>query len=157
MRHPLYLAANRCRGFSIFLAAYFLYVGTGYAFSVSEEGAEVRAGVFWSSDMEEAGQETQVGVGMASWYGGKFHGRKTASGERYNKGALTCASPTLPFGTILEVTNLENGKTAVVRVNDRGPYRKKRILDVSRAVAELLGFRHLGVTQVSYRIIETPP
>src|SRR5262245_20450682 len=82
---------------------------------------------FWQQDLEDRETQGPREVGLASWYGGKFHGRKTASGERYNKHEMTCASRHLPFGTLLEVTNLANGRTAIVRVNDRGPFRKSRI------------------------------
>lgn len=90
-------------------------------------------------------------VGWASWYGPGFHGRRTASGERYNMHAMTCASRDLPFGTLLELTNLENGRKAVVRVNDRGPFIKRRILDLSYAAARKLGFHRRGQAQVEVR------
>ncbi|HUP42848.1 MAG TPA: septal ring lytic transglycosylase RlpA family protein, partial [Thermoanaerobaculia bacterium] len=77
--------------------------------------------------------------GRASWYGPKFHGRRTANGERYDMHHLTAAHPTLPFGTLLEVRNLDNGRVCLVRVNDRGPFAKGRILDVSFAAAKELG------------------
>jgi rare lipoprotein A len=111
------------------------------------------AETFWQQDLEDRGTEPDREVGLASWYGGKFHGRKTASGERYNKHALTCASRHLPFGTLLEVTNLSNGKTAVVRVNDRGPFSKNRVLDFSYAVAKKLGFLGSGVTEVAFMVL----
>lgn len=111
------------------------------------------SGSFWEQDLEDRGEAAGQQVGWASWYGGRFHGRKTASGERYNKHEMTCASRHLPFGTLLEVTNLSNGKTAVVRVNDRGPYSKNRILDFSYAVAKKLGFLGLGVTQVAFTVL----
>ncbi len=86
---------------------------------------------------------TQTGV--ASWYGPGFHGRKTASGERYDQNAMTAASRTLPLGTRVKVTNLENGKTVEVTINDRGPYVDGRIIDLSRAAARKLGFRKAGI------------
>ena len=118
--------------------------------------AELADPSFWQLDIEEAERIKKRKIGWASWYGGKFHGRKTANGERYNKHALTCASKTLPFGTLLEVTNLKNGRSVVVRVNDRGPYRKKRILDLSYAVAKKLGFIKSGVTKVAYSVLSSP-
>lgn len=78
-------------------------------------------------------------VGVASWYGNKFHGRRTANGERYNMHAYTAAHKSLPFGTILRVTNLDNDKSILVRVNDRGPYVRGRVIDLSRAAAEEIG------------------
>lgn len=106
--------------------------------------AAALAGPVWA----DAGYEA---VGSASWYGDKFHGRKTASGERYNMHLLTAAHPKLPMGTLLEVTNLENDKTIQVRVNDRGPYAHSRIIDVSREAAEQLGFRAKGIARVQIR------
>lgn len=77
--------------------------------------------------------------GIASWYGGKFHGRRTASGTKYNMHAMTCAHKTLPFGTKLLVENKTNGKTCQVTVTDRGPYYGKRVIDLSKAAADKLG------------------
>lgn len=87
-------------------------------------------------------------TGLASWYGRKFHGRRTASGEKYNMYALTAAHPSLPFGTRVKITNLENGKTIRVTINDRGPFVHGRIIDVSYAAAKELGFDRQGVAQV---------
>ncbi|GAB4153303.1 MAG: hypothetical protein Tsb0016_25790 [Sphingomonadales bacterium] len=87
-------------------------------------------------------------VGMASWYGPGFHGRQTANGERYNMNALTAAHRTLPMPSFVRVTNLANGRSLVLRVNDRGPFAKGRIIDVSRRAAQLLGFEKAGVTRV---------
>ena len=77
-----------------------------------------------------------VEEGIASWYGPKFHGRRTASGEVFDMHRLTAAHPWLPFGTIVKVTNLENGLSVVVRINDRGPFVKGRIIDLSYAAAK---------------------
>ena len=82
--------------------------------------------------------------GIASWYGGKFHGRKTASGERYNQNALTAAHRSLPFGTRVRVTNASNGNAVVVRINDRGPFIRGRVIDLSRAAANQIGINGLG-------------
>lgn len=87
--------------------------------------------------------------GLASWYGTQFHGKKTASGARFDMHALTAAHRTLPLGTYVKVTNLKNGKTVVVKINDRGPYAGKRILDLSLAAANVLNFRAQGETSVS--------
>lgn len=91
--------------------------------------------------------------GKASWYGGKFHGRKTASGERFNKKALTAAHKKLPFGTFLEVTNLRNNKKVVVRINDRGPFVRGRVLDLSKEAAKRLGMIQSGWTKVRAEIL----
>ena len=88
--------------------------------------------------------------GMASWYGGQFHGRKTANGERFNKEGLTAAHKTLPFGTQLCVRSMVTGKTVVVRVNDRGPYSGDRIIDLSQGAAQELGMLGLGIKPVEF-------
>jgi rare lipoprotein A len=93
---------------------------------------------------EASAQWTQAGI--ASVYASKFQGRRTASGEPYNDQALTAAHPTLPFGALVRVTSLTNGKTVVVRVNDRGPFVEGRIIDLSRAAAQALRLR--GLMQV---------
>jgi rare lipoprotein A len=86
--------------------------------------------------------------GLASWYGPRFHGRRTASGERYDMHALTAAHKYLPFGTLITVRSVHTGQSVVVRVNDRGPYKHQRILDLSRAAMDALGVLGRGVTQV---------
>ena len=87
-------------------------------------------------------------VGMASWYGSDFHNKKTANGETYNMNDYTAAHRTLPLPSMVRVTNLENGKSVKVRVNDRGPFAKGRIIDVSKKVAQKLDFHHQGTTKV---------
>ena len=94
--------------------------------------------------------------GTASWYGSEFNGRPTASGDRYDMDGLSAAHRLLPFGTYLLVTNLENGKSVRVRVNDRGPFVRDRVLDLSRGAATELGMLDTGIAQVEYRILETP-
>ncbi|SRR5213594_1332194 len=94
-------------------------------------------------------------VGEASWYGPDFHGKMTANGERYNMLGLTAAHRTLPFNTLLRVTNLANERSIVVRVNDRGPFLKGRILDLSYAAARALGANRSGVIRVKIRIVGT--
>ena len=86
-------------------------------------------------------------TGNISYYADKFHGRKTASGARFDKNAMTAAHRTLPFGTKVEVTNLGNGKSVIVEVNDRGPYSEDRILDVSPAAARKLGMMGTGTAK----------
>ncbi len=87
-------------------------------------------------------------TGTASWYGKKFHGRKTSNGEVYDMYAETAAHKTLPMGTMLEVSNLDNGKTTVVRINDRGPFVKGRIIDLSYTAAKKLGLIAKGTARV---------
>jgi len=86
--------------------------------------------------------------GIASWYGPGFHGRKTASGERYNQNSLTAAHKTLPFGSTIEVKNLDNGKSVVVRINDRGPFVRGRVIDLSRAAAGKIDMLGTGTARV---------
>lgn len=92
--------------------------------------------------------------GEASWYGEKFHGRRTANGEIYDMNKLTAAHRTLPFGTLVEVTNLENDQKVTVVINDRGPFAKGRILDLSKEAARQLGFLEAGVAKVEVRVLE---
>jgi rare lipoprotein A len=91
--------------------------------------------------------------GKASWYGPRFHGKKTASGEIYNQHKLTAAHKTPPLGTKARVTNLENGSTVEVEINDRGPFIEGRIIDLSRAAAGALGFVELGVAPVQVEVV----
>ena len=87
-------------------------------------------------------------VGVASWYGPGFHGRRTASGERFDQNDLTAAHRNLPLGSEVRVTNLENGRSVTVEINDRGPYVKNRVLDLSKAAARRLGIIENGVAKV---------
>ena len=91
--------------------------------------------------------------GEASWYGPDFHGKTTANGERYNMLKLTAAHQQLPFNTLVKVTNLANGKTATVRINDRGPFLKGRILDLSYGAARALGANGAGVIPVRIQVV----
>jgi rare lipoprotein A len=93
-------------------------------------------------------------TGTASWYGKGFHGRKTSNGEIYDMNELTAAHPTLPIPSMVKVTNLENGISVVLRINDRGPFAKNRIIDVSKKGAELLGFQEQGTTKVKVEILK---
>lgn len=86
--------------------------------------------------------------GVASWYGDPFHGRQTANGEIYDQHALTAAHPSLPLPSLARVTCLQSGASVVVRVNDRGPFTGGRVIDLSRAAAESLGFLHAGLADV---------
>ena len=94
--------------------------------------------------------------GRASWYGAQHHGRETASGETFNMRALTAAHRTLPFGTRLRVTNLDNGKTVQVRVNDRGPHVRGRMLDLSYAAARAIGGIGAGIMRIRMEVIAPP-
>lgn len=93
--------------------------------------------------------------GMASWYGTKFHGRKTSNGEIYSLYAMSAAHKTLPIPVYVKVTNLDNGRQAVVRVNDRGPFHSDRIIDLSYAAAVKLGYAEQGTAEVEIEVIDT--
>ena len=104
--------------------------------------------------VEVAPAARPLGVGVASYYGRRFHGRRTASGERFDMHALTAAHRTLPFGTLVEVTNPSSGKSVTVRINDRGPFHGNRVIDVSRAAASQLGLIRRGHGTVHLAILE---
>ena len=91
--------------------------------------------------------------GAASWYGPGFYGRRTASGELFGPDTLTAAHRTLPFGTRVRVTNLENGKTVVVRINDRGPFRRHRVIDLAHGAATVLQMKQAGEVPVAMEIL----
>lgn len=93
-------------------------------------------------------------TGIASWYGPTFHGKRTANGEIYDQNELTAAHRTLQMPSLVRVTNLENGKSIVVRINDRGPFKKGRVIDVSKRAAELLGFINQGTARVRVEVLE---
>jgi rare lipoprotein A len=92
--------------------------------------------------------DNEIGRGRASWYGAKFHGRRTSSGERFDMNGLTAAHGTLRFGTRVRVRNIANGREVVVRINDRGPRARDRIIDLSKAAAAALGFLQTGEAPV---------
>lgn len=93
-------------------------------------------------------------TGIASWYGDQFHGKRTANGEIFDKNALTAAHPTLQLPALVRVTNLQNGRSAVLRVNDRGPFSKSRLIDVSHRAANVLGFDAQGTAKVRIQVLE---
>lgn len=108
----------------------------------------------WYTPREEPGYDRK---GQASWYGPNFHGRLTANGEVYNQFALTGAHPTFPLPSYARVTNLANGRSIVVRVNDRGPYHAKRIIDLSAKASEMLDYQRKGVADVRVQYIKQAP
>ena len=121
--------------------------------SVAETGADVAPDV-----VPEAPLGAPAAQGVASWYGPGFHGRKTASGERFDMNALTAAHRTLPFGTLVRVRSLINGLTVDVRINDRGPFLKRRVIDLSKAAAKALGLlaSGTGTKPVELFVVEQP-
>ncbi|MEK1941644.1 MAG: septal ring lytic transglycosylase RlpA family protein [Pseudomonas sp.] len=107
---------------------------------------------FGSSSSESYGHYNETGE--ASFYGARHHGKKTASGERFDQNQLTAAHRTLPFGTRVQVTNLDNNKTVVVRINDRGPFNRKRLIDISHAAAEQLDMLRSGTAPVRVQSLD---
>jgi rare lipoprotein A len=106
--------------------------------------------------LNENRNEEHLIIGYASYYAEKFHGKKTASGEIFDMNALTAAHRTLPFGTVCRITNLENNKSVVVRVNDRGPFVKDRILDLSKGASAAIGGIEAGIIKVRIDILDKP-
>lgn len=98
-----------------------------------------------------------VASGSASWYGQDFHGRRTANGEIFSANGISCASPVLPLPSYVRVTNLENGRSVVCRVNDRGPYLHGRVMDLSYRTAEILGYANKGVGKIEVQYIGPAP
>lgn len=119
--------------------------------------AAILLGAFPLATSSPIAQDTiavvQTLSGTASWYGGKFHGRKTANGETYNQHALTAAHRHLPFGTEVVVTNQNNGRSVVVRINDRGPFTGGRIIDLSHQAASQIGMINSGTAKVTVEVI----
>ncbi|MBN2329966.1 MAG: septal ring lytic transglycosylase RlpA family protein [Candidatus Omnitrophica bacterium] len=126
------------RDFSVFVSILAIFFSAGCAGSKATR----------ASHGATASLHRYVDTGTACWYGEKFQGKKTASGEKFDMNAMTAAHRTLPFGTKVRITNLENHTSVVVRINDRGPFSKGRIIDVSHKAAQLLGFANAGLARV---------
>ena len=103
---------------------------------------------------EQGSDDTEIASGMESYYGRELAGNRTASGEAFDPDDFTCAHRTLPFGTKLRVTNLANGQSVVVRVNDRGPWGRGRVIDISQAAAKEIGMHRSGTAKVSVALLE---
>jgi rare lipoprotein A len=99
-------------------------------------------------------QRHELQTGVASYYGSEFEGRRTASGVPYHGRSMTCAHRTLPFGTVIRVTDVETSKSVVVKVNDRGPYAKDRVVDLSLAAARKLGIVDRGLARVTVELVQ---
>jgi rare lipoprotein A len=108
---------------------------------------------FESAFRDTTGRLSTIQYGIASYYSNNFNGRPTATGEKYNKDAMTAAHNALPFGTWIRVTNLSNKKSVVVRVNDRLHHRNKRLVDLSMAAALMLGYTKKGLTRVKVEVL----
>ena len=98
-------------------------------------------------------EETEIDGGMASYYGNELAGNRTANGERFDPGELTAAHRTLPFGSKVRVTNMSNGDSVVVRINDRGPFSRGRVIDVSHAAAREIGMQRSGIARVKLALL----
>ena len=123
--------------------------------AASALGCASSGGGFPSVSFDDA-RDRDAEVGNASFYAHRFQGRSTASGETYDETKLTAAHRTLPFGTRVRVTNLENGRSVTLLVNDRGPHRKSRVIDVSYVAAKRLGFVQDGVARVRVEVASRP-
>ena len=117
---------------------------------------EARSPVSVDPPRTEVTPKEEPETGVASWYGEEFQGNTTANGETYDLNGLTAAHPTLPFGTTVRVTNLNNKKNILLRINDRGPYIGRRLIDVSWAAAKRLGFVQSGTTLVRVEVVAQP-
>jgi rare lipoprotein A len=113
-------------------------------------------GVVTAAGQSDAVAALPSQTGLASWYGPKFAGRRTSNGEIFDPSQLTAAHRTLPFGTLVRVTNLVNGRSVVVRINDRGPFKPGRIIDLSRAAADAVGMTRMGVANVRLEPLSLP-
>jgi len=116
-------------------------------------GAALIFSTFHFGSSEAFAHDSRATVGEASWYGGKFHGRTTANGERYDMNQLTAAHRTLPFGSRVRVTNPATKESVVVRINDRGPYAGNRVIDLSRAAAKAVRIIGPGVAPVRLEVL----
>jgi len=103
--------------------------------------------------VQQADSETEIDGGMASYYGNELAGNRTASGERFDPGQLTAAHRSLPFGSMVRVTNTSNGDSVVVRINDRGPFSRGRVIDVSQAAAREIGMHRSGTARVKLALL----
>jgi rare lipoprotein A len=123
---------------------------------VSGCGSTQRRSASPTSSMSPPRERRPAQEGMASWYGGKFNGKKTASGERFDENEYTAAHLKLPFGTKVRVTNLKNGRSVEVRINDRGPWGGHGIIDLSKAAARAIGMLSDGRAPVRLEVLWIP-
>ncbi len=127
------------------------YVSNDDSNGIYKIGTPYQVGDIWYYPKEE---ENYKEVGIASWYGADFHKGTTANGEIYDMHCLTAAHRTLPLPSVAKITNLENGKSVIVRINDRGPFVNNRIIDVSQTAAEVLGFKDRGTAKVRVELMK---
>jgi rare lipoprotein A len=132
-------------------------VGSALAIGLSVAGCQSPASLTTTDARRPAKVGHQPRVITASWYGPHFHGHRTSNGEVFNQYRLTAASRTLPMNSMVKVTNLDNGKSVVVRINDRGPYVGNRAIDLSRAAARKIGLTHKGTGAVKISLLHRAP
>ncbi|MGR4890784.1 septal ring lytic transglycosylase RlpA family protein [Sphingopyxis sp. LARHCG72] len=121
--------------------------------TVSAAAQEVEAVDQADQSVADIDEETEIGGGMASYYGNELAGNRTASGERFDPGQLTAAHRSLPFGSMVRVTNTSNGDSVIVRINDRGPFAHGRVIDVSQAAAREIGMHRSGTARVKLALL----
>ena len=143
-------------GLAVFLCVASLGAAQGNSGSALDQSSLVRPQPKPATKSKLSKKAKPYQVGTASWYGSYFHGKETASGEPFNMYDLTAAHPTLPLGTFVKVTNLRNGRTLVVRVNDRGPVVDGRIIDLSHEAARELDLKNRGIQRVRLDLVEQP-
>ena len=122
--------------------------------TVSAAAQEVEAIDQADQSVVDIDEETEIGGGMASYYGNELAGNRTASGERFDPGQLTAAHRSLPFGSMVRVTNTSNGDSVIVRINDRGPFAHGRVIDVSHAAAREIGMHRSGTARVKLALLD---
>jgi peptidoglycan lytic transglycosylase len=145
---------SRCLGLAIFVTA----VSVANAdFALCQDTESEPAPVAVEEPIKPSENNIQTETGLAAYYHANFHGRRTANGESFDHNALTAAHKTLPFGTLVRVINLTNLRSVVVRVNDRGPLQKSRVIDLTRRAASVLGFLTRGMTSVKIEILGSNP
>ncbi len=131
----------------------FIYLSLSFILFIPNSYAnfkdEVKDIIYYGRD----GLRGQIWYGNASWYGPHWHGKTTSSGERFNKNELTAAHKTLPFNTRVKVTNLRNNKSVIVRVNDRGPFKAGRIIDLSEKAADKIDAKKQGISSVKVQVV----
>ena len=121
--------------------------------TVSAAAQEAEAVDQADQSVADIDEETEIGGGMASYYGNELAGNRTASGERFDPGQLTAAHRSLPFGSMVRVTNTSNGDSVIVRINDRGPFAHGRVIDVSQAAAREIGMHRSGTARVKLALL----
>jgi len=144
-------------GLAVFFCVAGLGAAQGNSGSAHDRGSPARQQPKPATKSKISRKSKPYQVGTASWYGSYFQGKETASGEAYNMYDFTAAHPMLPLGTYVKVTNVRNGRSVVVRVNDRGPVVDGRIIDVSYGAAQALGMKSRGIQQVRLDLVEQPP